>query len=488
MIACPQSSSATTTSSQTASVSPSPTPSLTGSSTLTPSASPTTSGTVSTTPKATPTPSSSLSQSPSSSTTPSQSQTPSRSPSSSRTPPPFSCLSHRDGCSAPSISVRSPSQMDGAALAVVAWPVVSAALQVILPTPPSSTETLAVTCASNDFLVVVEPTSSVFTRCPATLGACVIISPASPLSVQFRVASRSPSSAAGKIECTVDSRATPNSDNPIIYPRYGLSTTLSFPALAVNTSFVGLSSILLESIALPGVFTAIAGGGLGQAWRLSAANLSASLNCSLLEKASAANASITSVEWNSRAFLSCPSAVEAMSGVAAYARSLSSSSPPSFSVSVSGSSHMILVAPGAGGRFPMSLTARIGGIGCVVNRVSPDGAFASITTPTFADLCDALGASKGATDCGSVRLSLESESWTRTVSRLAVAAMSGNAQDLVDDVVALPTIFSPMRVGEDMASLIRAATLDSTYAATAELAAASPPKPQNPTSSHLSKI
>ncbi len=362
-----------------------------------------------------------------------------------------------------------PTSLEAAATVVVAWPVVAVSLRVNLPTAPSPTETLAITCASDSFIVVAEPTSQL-ARCPAVAEACLVVTATSPsLAAQFLVAARSPLSSAGEIECIVASRAVSSNDAPIIYPRYGSATSLSVPALALNTSFIELGAVLLESRAVPGVFTSVAGGGVGRSWKLSAANISASTNCSQLEKPSAANTSTISVEWSSGALLACPSATAALSHVASEVAALVSSSPPSFSLSVSGMSHMLLVASRPG-RFPPSLAARMGNVSCVVNWVSPDGAFASITTPSFADLCRALGASEDAADCGAVRLSLESESWPTTMSRLSALSSSINARrENLDHTYFLPTTFSPMRAGENTASLIQAAISDATYLATAEL-------------------
>lgn len=221
-----------------------------------------------------------------------------------------------------------------------------------------------------------------------------------------------------------------------------------------------------------GVFTAVAGLGTTprartSTWptKLSSDTLSQNPACAALV---AGPENATFFSWSNRSLPLCAPALDALSSVIASARSLGSSA--SMFVTVFAATHILLVAA-ADTLLPANLRASLGGVPCIVNWIAPDGAIASITTPTFRDLCAALGASNNATDCGTAQLVLVGDLWSTTSATILSVAGGASGSSLT---LSLPVSYAPALVGADYAGFLRNATADALYRSTGALPSNSP--------------
>ena len=394
---------------------------------------------------------------------PSPTLSPTLSPTPTTTKPPFSCLFRGDGCSSPSLSYSAPTLPSGAVLpgasdtVVASWPWLKTPIFVTLPSLPSPTETLTVKCSSSSSaLSVISAPGNAACSTSAVGSACATADASMKLPLQFIVVGAPPDtvaalnstlSTASTVTCTVASRAIETAGAE--YPKYGLSTTLSLSAIALPSSWPLIAGIFKESRAVPGDFSAAAGLGttaksiFKQSLTLSASSFSTSPSCSDVFTANS-----SSVSWSSPTLPLCAPAQTAIASLVTSARSIGST--PSLSVSVFGATHFIIVAA-AGTIFPRTFNATLGGAPCVVNWVALDGSLASITTPTLASLCTALGAPSGASDCGTAQLVLS-------------GALSPFTAALASLPVTLPITYGSFLVGDDFEGAVRAAAADATFA------------------------
>jgi hypothetical protein len=237
------------------------------------------------------------------------------------------------------------------------------------------------------------------------------------------------------VRCTVNSSATLSTE----LPRYGRSTALSIRAVALAAERPFIGSILTESTVNNGTFTSVAGAGLATKWALR------KLDCVTRDGASF-------MSWSHPSIPDCPLAIEDIARIEREVASVGTASPSSLAVTVSSSIHMLLLGPRAGAPFPKSLAVTIGGVAATVNWVN--GSFASITTPPFSKLCEALRAPSGATDCGTAQLVISSmSSWTSIVNAVEDAAKLVAIDDRLEagnlSTVYVPAAFPPLQVGEN---------------------------------------
>ena len=253
----------------------------------------------------------------------------------------------------------------------------------------------------------------------------------------------------GALTCTVTS-SHETAARPPVLPRYGASTALPpVPALALAASWPLVASALTESAAT-GDFTVVAGAGAGRTLpppRGGAAACAGAAGCAGLR------------EWASDALPACAPALAAVRAIANAAAA--DASAPSFTVFLSGATHVLLAAPPRGPPLPLNLTATLGGVLCVVNWVAPDGGVASLTTPTLEALCSALGAPAGAEDCGTTQLVLADAAAANAYAILAAAA----AGDMAPSTLQLPAAYPPALAGADWAAALATAATFNTSAA-----------------------
>lgn len=240
------------------------------------------------------------------------------------------------------------------------------------------------------------------------------------------------------------------------HPKYGASTLLTLPAVALPSSWPLIAGILKESRAVPGDFSAVAGFSKAAAWSISLSATSPPLAASC-DEIFYANSS--TVQWSSPALPRCSPAVETIAALVASARGLGAA--PSLSVAVFGVTHLLLIA-GWGTHFPETTTATLGGVPCNVNWVSSDGSVLSVSTPSLSSLCAALGFSVNATDCGTAQLLLSGAPWSTTASTIASVAVGSLRGDAA--ALSLPISYGPAVAGADWRGTLAAASADPAYA------------------------
>ena len=309
---------------------------------------------------------------------------------------------------------------------LVSWPTISTPFSIFLPLSPSLGESTTVSCASLDpngslhvnlaplQLPCASPASSACAAIPSSPSEA-----AAPLVINFTASAKANSSFTSAIICTL--KSTPlalSSTAGLPYPHYGLSTTLPpLPTNAVQFSLPLLAAVLRESTTSPGTFTVAGGGGVGVG--SSGATLSLPATLSALATACpgplstyAQGFSFTSQSlWsNGTLVTSCPAALQALKLLADSLTTIttttaaSTSAPSSFSGTLSGSRHLLLIASPLT-PFPpaASLSATLGGIPCTINYAQPS--FASILSPPLSALCiNATDATSA--DCGLATLIL----------------------------------------------------------------------------------
>ena len=267
----------------------------------------------------------------------------------------------------------------------------------------------------------------------------------------------------GALACSVRSVPTPRTQSSDPFPSYPAETLLSAPAFALPPSWPFLGAVLGESSVAAGKFFVLAGGGAGGALGVPP--------CAI-------------PSWSDSNIALCPAALAAASGLAGAA---ALSAPPSLAFSVSGSTHLLLAPPRKGGP-PLSagLTASLAGVPCITNWVAADGSVASITTPRLAALCQALGASTNASDCGYAQLVLSAAPWTAAAAPAATLVRGGTiamaeatqVQAQASDAalsLPLPAAFPPLLVGLDWGAAYSAAAVQAAASSGATLPAASSP-------------
>lgn len=238
-----------------------------------------------------------------------------------------------------------------------------------------------------------------------------------------------------------------------VLPRYGLSTTLTAPALALPAAWPLLTSILAESAISMGTFVGVAGANSGT-WLSLSSNVvtsAAGAGCAALA-AQISNAS--SSIWSSPLLTSCAPALSALEALVSDVRATAPA--PSLSVFLSSSMHLIVAAPVAGPRLSASLAGSLGNIPVLVNYVSPSGAFASLTTPSFASLCTALGAQETADDCGTAQLALFDTASAKDV----IAAFANGTSNANSLPLHFTAAYPPVLVGTDWTDARRLAALE----------------------------
>ena len=106
--------------------------------------------------------------------------------------------------------------------------------------------------------------------------------------------------------------------------------------------------------------------------------------------------------------------------------------------------------------------------------MSPDGAFASVSTPSYSALCASSGAGSTATDCGVAQLVLSGHPWS--VPSILAVASEGRVGDAA--ALSLPlyfaTAYAPTLVGFDWGAAYAAARADTAYARSGILPSSSP--------------
>jgi hypothetical protein len=391
-----------------------PTPTRTASSSPTFSPAPTTSPTPTSTLSQTLTPSSSPTQTPSLSPT----RTSTVSPTPSTSPPPFSCASST--CFSPFLGTpSSPLGLGGPISApsftlpsplLASFPYIFTTFSVVLPQPPSLGESTTLRCAAADAkaeralaLAILPPARA----CPS-LPACAIIPSSAapgggtppPLFINFSLSATANATLTTSILCTLLSTPLALSTAAgLPYPRYGTSTSLPpLPATATPFSLPLLSAVLRESATVPGFFS-ILGGGAGVGAPPLRLPPFSSLAPSCPDFGSLQLSAQASLWGNHSLVLSCPAALQVLAELAASAATEGSApAPPSFSPTLSGSRHLLLVAsPLTPFPSPPFLSVSLGSTPCTLNWVL-FGSLASITTPPLSTLCSSNGADTS--DCG----------------------------------------------------------------------------------------
>jgi hypothetical protein len=409
--------------------------------------------------------SSSASASPSLSAPPSRSAA--ASPSSTRSAPPFSCARRPGGCAVAALALGFPVAPSGAAAAplglsgplttaVASFPALRAPFSVVLPVPPAPGETLVVTCvaapagallvAPADAAAAAAPPPPCVAAPPPPGGACAALTAASAQQRAAFFLSAAPPSAdnggaavAGSLTCTVASQFSPpraqaGAPAPPL-PAYGALSELRAAAAALPGAWPFLGAILAEGGG--GVFTVVAGGGLGASRALGAPP------CAVAPSdAGRLNASAPPPWAYDRL---CAAGVAAASALAAAATG--SPAPPSLFFALTRATHLLLAAPPGGPPLPAGLQAALSGVPCATNWVAPDGAAASITTPPVAELCSATGAL--AADCGLVQLELAGAPWAAAGDGVAAVAARANTSAPLPPSVPLPAAYPPLLAAQD---------------------------------------
>jgi hypothetical protein len=264
------------------------------------------------------------------------------------------------------------------------------------------------------------------------------VTAAAPTASAFFSSNASFSSGMHEIACVFEMISMPKqSASNAQPPRYRSQTRLTVPASVLHASWPLVSAIIAENRATPGMFSALAG--LPMTW--SSGALTNSIALCATEKTGPL----------------APALRECMPALAALAAAAEVAVATTISFSLSFETQLLLVAPRGGPRLPENFIATVAGVTCRTNWVSYDGMVASILTPTRFELCDALGVSTDADDCGLARFELSGASPTEATLTLL---QSARGRFPGEPLLLARNLMPPSRVGENWAAMFAVASSD----------------------------